>query len=73
MRTLTRPNAPVDATPRPSRAERVAGFVRAMPREELIERVNANRASDAAAIVERQKLERRKRAEEHAARLRSAS
>ena len=58
-------------TSRPTRAERLVSAFRALPDDELRGRIESARALTNDELVERQKQERRERAEAAAARLRS--
>jgi hypothetical protein len=57
--------------PSDSRAERLAERIKAMPIETVRERITESRQMTSDEIVERQRIERRRRAEQTAARIRA--
>lgn len=72
MQTITPATTPQADAPRVSRGERAADIIRAMSRDELTARLRESRDKSAAEVVERQKRERRLRAEDAARRLRAS-
>lgn len=72
MQTVTPLTAPPAEAPRASRGARVADRIRAMSSEELIARLQESRDKSAAEVVDRQKRERRARAEAAARRLQAS-